>query len=171
MPPVLAAASVLLLPALVLTAAASDVATFRIPNWIPLALIAAFPLAALAAGLSLPAVGVHLAVAAAALALGMAMFALRWMGGGDAKLFAAVALWMGWPATLTFVGAAALAGGALAILLLSLRSAAVRPLVLTGPRWVSRLADPAEAIPYGVAIAAGALAALSASPFAHVLGL
>jgi prepilin peptidase CpaA len=171
MPPILATALALLLPALVLTAAMSDATTFRIPNWISLALIAAFPVAALAAGLPLSTLGLHLGVGAAALALGMAMFALRWMGGGDAKLFSAVALWMGWPAVLTFLSAAAIAGGVLAALLLALRSAAVRPMVLTGPRWVARLAEPGEAVPYGVAIAIGALFALGASPFAGVLGL
>ncbi|MDZ4372540.1 MAG: pilus assembly protein CpaA, partial [Phenylobacterium sp.] len=77
MPPILAAALVLLLPALVLTAAASDATTYRIPNWISLALIGAFPLAALAAGLPLPSLGLHLVAGAAALAVGMAMFALR----------------------------------------------------------------------------------------------
>ena len=108
---------------------------------------------------------------AAALAAGMAMFAMRWVGGGDAKLFAAAALWLGWPAVTTLVFGAALAGGGLALILITLRSAALRPLVLLGPPWVNRLAEPGEGVPYGVAIAVGALAAYSASPLSAGMGL
>jgi prepilin peptidase CpaA len=93
------------------------------------------------------------------------------MGGGDAKLLAAAALWMGWPAVLPFLAGAAIAGGGLAMALLALRSAALRPLVLGGPRWVVRLADPGEGAPYGVAIAAGALLALPQAPLAGGLAL
>lgn len=156
----LAAALVLCLPALVLTAAVSDATSFTIPNWISLALLAIFPFAALAAGVPLPTMGLHLALAFAALLAGMAMFALRWIGGGDAKLLAATVLWLGPPAMPDFLLGMALLGGGLAIVLLALRSDVLRPMVLLGPRWVNRLADPGKGIPYGVAIAAGALLAL-----------
>lgn len=169
LPPVIAAAAVLAFPALVLAAAIKDATSFIIPNWISLALIGVFPLAALAVGLPLPALGLHLATGFGVLVLGMIMFALRWIGGGDAKLFAAAALWAGWPALMTLILGAGVIGGGLAMLLLSLRSPAVRPLVLLGPSWVVRLAEPGEAAPYGVAIAAGALWALPATPFAAAL--
>jgi len=58
----------------------------------------------------------------------------------------------------------ALAGGALAALLVALRSAWVRPFVEAGPAWAKRLATPGEAAPYGVAIAIGALAAFALHP-------
>lgn len=160
----LTAALVLVFPALVIVGALRDATSYTIPNWISLALIAAFPLAALALDLPLGVMGMHAGVGVAALAAGMAMFALGWVGGGDAKLLAAAALWLGWPAALTFVLVTALAGGALTLMLLSLRSAALRPLALMGPPWFSRLAEPGENIPYGVAIAVGALAAFPASP-------
>lgn len=165
------AAPVVAFAALVLTAAASDVATFTIPNWIPLAILALFPVAALATSLSLPTAGLHLAVGVVALLAGMAMFALRWMGGGDAKLIAAAALWLGPAAMPNFVLGAALVGGGLAILLVTMRSAPFRPMIALGPRWVNRLADTTQGIPYGVAIAAGALLALPTSPFGAALGL
>lgn len=158
-------------PALVLIAAVKDALSFTIPNWISLALIVLFPVAALASGAPLTTLGLHVAVGAAALAAGMAMFAMRWVGGGDAKLFAATALWLGWPAVTTFLFGAALAGGGLALMLLTLRSAALRPLVLLGPPWVNRLAEPGEGVPYGVAIAVGAFVAYSASPLSAGLGL
>jgi len=158
-------------PALVLVAAAKDALSFTIPNWIPLSLMVIFPAAALVSGAPPMTLGLHVAIGVAALVAGMAMFALRWVGGGDAKLFAAVALWLGWPALPTFLFGAAIAGGVLALILISLRSAALRPLVLLGPPWVNRLAEPGEGVPYGVAIAVGAFAAFPASPLSAGLGL
>jgi prepilin peptidase CpaA len=162
---------VLTFPALMVAGGLRDALSYRIPNWISLALAGVFPLAALAVGLPLSVAGLHLAVGFAALVIGMLMFALRWIGGGDAKLFAAAALWLGWPAAASFVLYAALAGGGLTLVLLSLRSPLVRPVALMGPGWMHRLAEPQGPVPYGVAIAIGAVAALPASPFAAILGL
>ena len=152
----------LIFPVLVIAAALRDATSYIIPNWISVALAAGFPLAALALGLPLAAVGVSLGVGAAALFIGMAMFALGWIGGGDAKLFAAAALWIGWPASITYLAVTGIGGGALALGLLGLRSAYVRPFVPTGPAWFARLVTPGENVPYGVAIAVGALAAFPA---------
>jgi len=154
--------------ALLIVAALGDLTTYRIRNWISLVMIAGFAVAAPVAGLGLPVIGLHLGVGAGALVLGMAMFALGWIGGGDAKLFAAAALWLGWPAIVTYGAVTCIAGGALAVGLLVLRSGYLRPFVVTGPAWVNRLAEPGENVPYGVAIAIGALAALPASPFMAV---
>ena len=156
---------------LVATAALEDARSFTIPNWISLTLAAAFPLATMAVGMPLQTVALNVAAGLAALVIGMVMFALRWVGGGDAKLFAAVSLWLGWVAIPTFVVATALAGGGLAVLLLSVRSAPLRPIVLLGPSWVVRLAEPGEGIPYGVAIAIGAIAAFPLTLFGASLGL
>jgi len=155
-------ATLLVFPALVILGGVCDLVSFRIPNWISLGLLAGF-VAAVAAGVASGAapagLGLNLAAGAGALAAGAAMFALRWIGGGDAKLFAAGALWLGWPALTTFLLVTCLAGGALAVALLGLRSASLRPLVLSGPAWFARLGEPDESVPYGVAITIGALAA------------
>lgn len=169
--PLLAAGLALAFPLLLLCAAVKDAVSFTIPNWISLALLAVFPLAALASGAPLPVIGLHLAVGVVALLMGMVVFALRWAGGGDAKLFAAAALWLGWPAVLTFGVWMALAGGAMAFALLTLRSAPARPLMMLGPPWMVRLTEPGAGVPYGVAIAAGAIAAFPASPLAASLPL
>jgi prepilin peptidase CpaA len=165
----LQAALAVLFPALVIAAALKDLTSYTIPNRISLALVAAFPVAALACGLPAGELGVHAAAGAAALVAGMAMFALGWIGGGDAKLFAAAALWLGWPAAATYAAWTGVAGGGLALALLALRSGYLRPYVVTGPAWFSRLAEPGENVPYGVAIAAGALAAFPASPWMAAL--
>lgn len=162
---VLQAAVVAVLPALLIVAALSDVTSYRIRNWISLAMIAGFVLAAPVMGLPLGVIGQHVGVGAAALVVGVAMFALGWIGGGDAKVFAAAALWLGWPAVMTYAVATCMAGGALATGLLMLRSGYLRPYMVSGPAWMHRLAEPGENVPYGVAIAIGALVALPASPF------
>jgi len=164
------AALVAIFPALLIVAALGDLTTYRIRNWISLAMIAGFALAAPALGLSLSSIGLHVGVGATALVLGVVMFALGWIGGGDAKVFAAAGLWLGWPAAVTYAIATCIAGGGLAVGLLALRSAYLRPYVVTGPAWINRLAEPGENVPYGVAIAIGALAALPASPLLAPFG-
>jgi len=169
MPPWFAAVLSLAFPALVIAAALRDVATFTIPNRLCLALAAAFLPAALAGGLPVSVFAAHLGVGLAMLVAGMVMFSLRWIGGGDAKLFAAAALWLGPSAAPLFLFGASLAGGGLALLLVTLRRAPVRPLAALGPAWLARLAEPGEGVPYGAAIAAGGLAAFPASPFMALL--
>lgn len=169
--PIFAVIPALVFLGLVLTAAMKDALSFTIPNWVSLALLVAFGPAALAVGMPLPVIALNVGIGAAALVAGMVMFAMRWLGGGDAKLLAAVSLWLGWAGIPTFLIGTALAGGALAIMLLTLRSASLRPLLLLGPRWVNRLAEPGEGVPYGVAIAVGAFAALPLTLFGAALGL
>jgi prepilin peptidase CpaA len=160
-----------LLPLLAIMAATKDLTSYTIPNWISLALAAAFALLAATAGLSLPVLGGHLAAGFAALLAGMGMFALGWIGGGDAKLLAACCLWFGWPDTETFLLDTALAGGAFAFALLMARGQLVRPFIPAASGWAGRLITPGEPAPYGVAIALGALIALPNSAlirFIHI---
>lgn len=165
----LASLLLLIMPALVIVAGLKDATSFRIPNWISLALIAAFLPTALVVGAGLGPIGVHLAVGAAALVLAMGMWTLGWIGGGDAKLFAAAALWLGWPSAGIFALVTALAGGALSVTLLNLRSGWARAYVPAGPNWVERLRLPGGKVPYGVAIAAGALVAFPESGLVKLL--
>jgi prepilin peptidase CpaA len=156
-------------PLLVIVAALKDVTSFIIPNWISVGLVLAFYPAALAAGAPLGVIGMATAVGAVALLAGMAMFSLGWVGGGDAKLLAGCALWMGWPTVLPFLLATALAGGALALILMQMRSRTVRAFLEGGPPWIARLVTAPDA-PYGLAIAIGALFMLPQSPLLRSLG-
>jgi prepilin peptidase CpaA len=149
-----------LVGAAMIAAAVYDVATLTIPNWISLALVVLFPPIAVSAGLDWAAIGIHLAVGFAALAAGVALFAARIIGGGDAKLFAAVALYIGASWFWSFVFAVAFAGGLLAAALLAVRFAArYTPQFF----WTKHLTNAGAGIPYGVAIAAGGLAVLPAT--------
>ena len=143
------------LPLLLALAAGYDLASFTIPNFLNIAVIAVFPLFALAAGLTLPAVGLHLLAGFAGLALGFALFALGWIGGGDAKLFAGVSLWLGFADLAPYALVASVFGGFLTLALLMARQWPL-PQNLARHAWIIRLHDAKSGIPYGVALAAGA---------------
>ena len=160
MPPDLFAAALIgLFSVLVICAGLYDLSSFTIPNWISLALVGLFFPAAFAAHLSLLQIGLALAVGVVFLALSVFMFAMNWVGGGDAKLLAAAALWIGWPQAGAYLVVTGLAGGVLALTLLAMRSGWVRRYSAAGPPWLGKLATPDGPAPYGVAIAAGALIA------------
>ena len=154
-------AALAVFPVLMIAAALCDIATMTIPNRISLLLVPAFFAAALLARLSPEAIAWHAGVGVAALIVMAGCFALGWLGGGDAKLLAAASLWAGPTAALSLVAATAVAGGVLALALLLARETPW--LYGRGPQWLRRLLTPKGAIPYGVAIAAGALCAFPAS--------
>lgn len=144
------------LPALLALAAGWDLASYTIPNWLPAALVAAFVVFLLAAGMTLGMAGWHLLAGVLGLALGFTFFTLGFIGGGDAKLFAAVALWLGFDLDLmSYMLIASVLGGALTLALLALRKLPL-PAALAGQSWLVRLHDERAGIPYGAALAAGA---------------
>ena len=168
MPPLIAALLLLAFPAAVIAAAITDATSYIIPNRLSLILAASFVPAALAAGLPLQSFALCAALGVAALAVGIGLFAFRIMGGGDAKLTAACLLWLGPVALFPFLLWTAVAGGGLAVGLLFARRlpAAV---AAAGPCWVGRLLQPGGDVPYGVAIAVGALVAFPLSPLARLV--
>jgi prepilin peptidase CpaA len=150
-----------IVPALLVAAAFFDLTTYRIPNLLPAAMFILFAVFVLTIALGDHAmswndVGLHLLAGSIGLLLGMAMFAVGWVGGGDAKLFAAILLWIGWGALYEYVILACLLGGALTLGLIMLRRIPL-PLMLAKLPWFMRLADPASGVPYGVALALAAL--------------
>lgn len=151
-----------ILPGLVIAAALSDLTTMRIPNWLSGGLILGFFPAALAVGLPLGVAGLHVAVAFVALLVGMGLFAFRIVGGGDAKLIAAACLWLGPSASLEFVLWTAVFGGLLSLGLIVARQDIAHH-VIGGPSWVHTLLEAKGDIPYGIAIAVGALMAFPSS--------
>jgi prepilin peptidase CpaA len=149
-------ARLLLFPALMTFAAASDLFTMTISNRVSLALAVGFLVLALLGGMGLHDMLSHLGAGAAVLVVAFTCFAMGWMGGGDAKVAAAVALWFGFDHLLTFLVYASLFGGALTLLLLQFRQWPL-PYPLTGQAWLLRLHDRHSGIPYGIALAIGAL--------------
>ena len=151
-----------ILPFLVIVAGLRDLTTMLIPNWISGLLVLGFFPAAFMVGLSPATVGIHFGVAVVALFVGMGLFALRMIGGGDAKLMAAVCLWLGVAGSAMFILWTAIAGGVLCLMLIFARTQ-LRPYVQGVPTWVDTLMEPKGDIPYGVAICVGALMAFPSS--------
>lgn len=133
-----------------------DLFTMTIPNKISLALIASFLVLAPIVGLGWTELAMHVAAGILVLLLGFTMFALGWIGGGDAKLFAVAALWLGFENLLDFTFYATLLGGLLAIGLMLMRGS-VFPEWLFRQDWFGRLHHDETGMPYGVALAAAAL--------------
>src|SRR6202042_97849 len=85
-----------------------------------------------------------------------AMFSFGWLGGGDAKLAAATAAWLGWGGIPRHGRAAAPFGGSLTLLLLGLRTVPL-PAPLVRVAWLARLHNASAGVPYGIALAAAGL--------------
>ncbi|HEV7233508.1 MAG TPA: prepilin peptidase [Sphingorhabdus sp.] len=134
--------------AILVGAAISDLRAFRIPNIFAVGLLLLFPVHYAFAGFS-PALWPHLFHFVLALAVGMALFARGWVGGGDAKLYAAAALWFDWSGAAALVFLTTISGLFLAIIFVLARKAGFR----------KNVAKQDARIPYGVAIAGGAILA------------
>ena len=143
-------------PGLMIAAAACDIMTLTIPNKLSLLLIALFIPAAFVTQLSATQIGSHALIALIVLGFGLSAFALGWMGGGDGKFLAATALWFGPTDVLSFLLSASIAGGIIALALLSFRRVPL-PHVLARHSWIHKLWSADTGIPYALAFCAGAL--------------
>jgi prepilin peptidase CpaA len=143
-------------PALTAFAAVSDMLTMTIPNRVSIALIAAFVLFAFWFGMPLAEIGWHFAAGFAVLVACFFMFSAGWMGGGDAKLAAATAVWFGFGNLLDYVTVTALFGGLLTLGLLHARHVPL-PAFAQNWEWSRRLHAATSGIPYGIALASAAL--------------
>lgn len=155
-------------PACLALAAFSDFRSMTIPNRLTLALAAAFVPVALMLQFSPAMWGIHLGLGLAGLVIGMILFALRFMGGGDAKLIAAAALWLGGQGFVALLIYTALAGGALTLGLLFARRT-FQPYAAGLPGVISRHLEAKGDIPYGIAICAGGLCAILQSDILPLL--
>jgi prepilin peptidase CpaA len=167
---ILDVARLLLFPALMAFAAASDLFTMTISNRVSLALAAGFLVLAVASGMAVPDILMHLAAGATVLVVAFACFAFGWIGGGDAKVAAAAALWFGFAHLLDYLLYASLFGGALTLLLLQFRQWPL-PYVLAGQTWLLKLHAKDSGIPYGIALAIGALVVYSDSEWIKAVDL
>lgn len=159
----IASALLLAFPVCMAFAAANDLFTMTIPNKISLALIAAFVVAAIYAALPVDQIVMHAGIGVAALVVGFALFAFNLVGGGDAKLLAAGALWMGADYAIPFIAYMTIFGGVLSVVILAYRRF-VPASSLALPGWAMRLHTNGGGIPYGIAIAAAGLALYPSTP-------
>jgi prepilin peptidase CpaA len=140
---------------LLVVAAWTDFRSLRIPNGVTAAIVALFPFYAILSGMSIEAALLqHLSAGVAVLAVGILLFAAGKVGGGDVKLLAGVALWLGWADLAPGLLVIALVGSALCFALLGLRATPL-PLWLELRGLHSVVLEKGKGAPYAIAIAAG----------------
>lgn len=132
-----------------------DATRYIIPNALNLFLLGLYPFAAYLLGLDWP---MALLAAGIALLIGMGIFALGFMGGGDVKLLVVLVLFTGWHiSTAHFLFLTGVCGGVLVLVVMLARF--LLPPLFRG-RELPRLLTRKQPVPYGIAIAAGFLVVL-----------
>jgi prepilin peptidase CpaA len=151
-----------LLPTLLAYACFSDLFTMRISNRVCMFVLALFPIAALAAGMAPADIGWHMVAGAVVLSVSFTLFAFGWVGGGDAKLVAATAVWLGFDLVLEYVALSCIFGGALTLGILFVRQHPLPAGLLERP-WIAHLHARTTGIPYGIALGIAGLLVLPES--------
>ena len=156
---VAATIALIFFPLAMIYAGLMDLATLKIRNSLVLAIGIAWLFLAPLSGFSLSELGASALVAGGVFIVTFMMFALGWIGGGDAKLAAVTALWFQPSEALLYFIYASLLGGLLTLLLLQLR-ARLLPVALYRLPWIAQLQDSKTGLPYGAAMAPAALIVL-----------
>jgi prepilin peptidase CpaA len=130
-----------------------------ISNRICLFLIVSFGICALATGMTWQALGYHVCAGALMLMICFGCFAAGWIGGGDAKLSAAIALWFGFEPLIDYLLISTVAGGALTLGILKYRASPI-PAFASGWGWARMLHAANKGVPYGIALSLAALVVL-----------
>ena len=150
-------------PAGMVIAAITDIYDFKIPNWVSVCVFLGYAPAALALGAPLSLIGESYLLGGAVLVVGFILFAVKFFGGGDAKLLAAAAPWVGISAFAPFLMGMALTGGVLAMFLIAFRATPVMPIYAHAP-FLIRMHQNKHELPYAVAIAGGGLTCFASTP-------
>ncbi len=160
------AARLLLFPAVMAFAASTDLFTMKISNRVSMILTVGFFVLAVWDKMPPAEIGIHVATGFVVLAVCFVFFSRGWIGGGDAKLAAATALWLGWGHLYEYLVYASLLGGVLTFLILEFRKRSL-PTALAGQAWLVRLHEPTGGVPYGIALAAAALIVYPSTDWMH----
>jgi prepilin peptidase CpaA len=159
-----------LFPALMAFAASSDLITMTISNRVSILLVGGFLALALMSGMPTMEVLSHAGAGGLVLVVTFGFFTCGWIGGGDAKLAAATAMWFGFDYLLNYLVYASLLGGALTLLLIEVRLVPL-PGLLAGQFWAQRLHRKDGDIPYGIALAGAALLIYPDTPWMKAIGM
>lgn len=157
------AAIFLIVPLCLAFAAVNDLITMTIPNRVPAILLGSFLIVAPFTGMDWQTFAMSLLAGFVILAACFGFFAMNAMGGGDAKILAASAVWFGFNISLTvFMLYVAFVGGLLTITILLIRSRSQEIMAVGLPIPDSLLV--AKKIPYGIAIAIAGLLTYPEAP-------
>jgi prepilin peptidase CpaA len=160
----------ILFPTIMAFAASSDLLTMTISNRVSIILVGGFLALALMSGMAPAEVLSHVGAGALVLVVAFGFFTRGWIGGGDAKLAAATAMWLGFGYLLNYLVYASLLGGALTLMLIEFRLVPL-PGLLAGQFWAQRLHRQDGDIPYGIALAGAALLIYPDTPWMQTVGM
>jgi prepilin peptidase CpaA len=139
-------------PFCMLYAAVSDMLSMTIANRVSVLLIVSFAVIAPMTGMDWATYGWHFAAGGIVLAVTFGMFAIGGMGGGDAKLMTATAVWLGFNMTLLqYLVFGAMLGGLLTLLIVVFRNSPIS-VYSANNAFLRHFADQKAGIPYGVAL-------------------
>jgi prepilin peptidase CpaA len=162
------AAILVIFPLCMAIAALSDMLTMTIPNRVSVILLASFIIIAPIAGLGWQEIGFHLLAGLAVFVVVFGLFAVNAMGGGDAKVLTASAVWFGFNHTLVnYLADVAIVGGALTLVILLLRSQSTLITAIGIP--VPQPLMMEKKIPYGIAIGIAAFIDFPNSPLMQIV--
>jgi len=146
-----------------------DATSMTIPNWLSLLMIGGFVLTTPFVWESWPVLSEQLLCALSMLLLGFTLFAFGLLGGGDAKLMAATSLFWVFEDLLQYLLLTTVLGAILGIFLLIARR--FIPVGVIGVPWLGDLIENEKNMPYGLALAGGALLTLPHSEiFSRAMG-
>lgn len=143
---------------LLLLAASQDAVQLRISNILCAAILLVGIVGMVLIGVR-PSIWQNVLLLVLALTIGTMMFSAGKMGGGDIKLFAATIFWFNLNGALWLLISVGIAGGILALLVLAIRMASWSEAMQRR----AIILRPKSGIPYGIAIAAGALLTISST--------
>ena len=129
-----------------------DVSKYIIPNWLVGSLLLLYPVAV---WMSPVAIDWQMALVGMLIVfvIGYAVFAMKWMGGGDVELITAYALWVGLSNLAEFIFIFGVIGGVFSVALWVLRKGLLHTNRSGKP--LPRILREGEPVPYGVAIVLG----------------
>ena len=143
-------------------AARSDYKGFKIPNIVSLVIVAAFGVTYGLLALSgqrevfFKPIGMHIAAAFLVLMVTAALYSFQKLGAGDSKFATAISLWVGLGGLVPFLFYMSLAGGVIAAASLYIQKKKPFHSPPDGG-WIDMAQKGSGNVPYGIAIALGAL--------------
>ncbi len=149
-----------------LASCVSDVRSLRIPNSHSLVILVSFIVAYALSPESFGAWWEHLGAGAGMFVITYLMFVAGMLGGGDSKLGTVLALWVGLKGLMLYVFYMAVVGGFVGIASLVIKKKKPFKNPLPGS-WVAQVQEGRNAVPYGIAIVAGAWLALFHTGFLY----
>lgn len=155
---------------IIIAGGVTDFIKLKIPNLFPILIVTTFIIAYvinILMGLNaFESLKSHIITASVMFVIMLILFFFKLFGGGDAKIIPAITLWIGISGLPTFLMITSVMGGVLALISIGLRKTTIGQTLLTKllrlpymqNGWIASMAKGQNVVPYGIAIAIGAIA-------------